>query len=205
MKRYFLEIVVFICGAVVMAYEIVGSRMLGPYVGTSMVVWSSIIGIILFSLSLGYYYGGKMADKNPKYTNLAVIIAISALLIVISTLFKDAILTALLSLTTNVKIVSVLASIVLFSLPAFGLGMVSPFAARLKMKDIKTSGATVGSLYALSTLGSITGTFLAGFYFIPSFRITSILLILASILIVSAIGLFFYNGGQKQILNQNEH
>ena len=204
MKKYFLEVVVFICGAVVMAYEIVGSRMLGPYVGTSLMVWSSIIGIILLSLSLGYYYGGKMADKNPNYKNLTVIIAISALLIILSTLFKDTILSGLFRLSTNVKFVSILASVILFSLPAFCLGMVSPFAARLKMKDVKTSGATVGYLYAISTLGSITGTFLAGFYFIPSFRITTILLILSSVLIISAIGLYFFHDNKKQITIQND-
>jgi len=203
MKKYFLEIVVFICGAVVMAYEIIGSRMLGPYVGTSMMVWSSIIGIILLSLSLGYYYGGKMADQKPKYKSLAFIIAGSALLIILSTLLKDVVLSALLSISTNVKLVSILASILLFSLPAFGLGMVSPFAARLKMKDVKTSGATVGSLYALSTLGSITGTFLAGFYFIPSFRITTILMILALVLILSALGLYFFNSDKNKIPVQN--
>jgi predicted membrane-bound spermidine synthase len=204
MKKYFLEIVVFVCGAVVMAYEIVGSRMLGPYVGTSMVVWSSIIGIILLSLSLGYYYGGKLADKNPKHKNLAIIVIVSALLIIISTLFKDTLLNGLLNITNNVKVVSVLASILLFSLPAIGLGMVSPFAARLKMKDVKTSGATVGYLYAISTLGSITGTFLAGFYFIPSFRITTILMILALILVLSALGLYFFYPAKNNITVQNK-
>lgn len=204
MKKYFLEVVVFICGAVVMAYEIVGSRMLGPYVGTSMIVWSSIIGIILLSLSLGYYYGGKLADKNPKYKSLALIIAGSALLIILSTLLKDIILSALLNISINVKLVSVLSSVLLFSLPAFGLGMVSPFAARLKMKDVKTSGATVGGLYALSTLGSITGTFLAGFYFIPSFRITTILFILAFVLILASIGLYFIYDSKNQLTIQND-
>jgi predicted membrane-bound spermidine synthase len=203
MKRFFLEIVVFICGAVVMAFEIVGSRMLGPYVGTSMMVWSSIIGIILLSLSLGYYFGGKLADKYPKYKYLAIIIGISAVLILFSTLSKDIVLSGLFKLSQNVKLISVLSSLILFTLPAFGLGMVSPFAARLKMKDIKTSGATVGYLYSLSTLGSITGTFLAGFYFIPSFRITHILFILALILVLSAGGLYWVYRGKENILMQN--
>jgi predicted membrane-bound spermidine synthase len=202
MKRFFLEIVVFICGAVVMAFEIVGSRMLGPYVGTSMMVWSSIIGIILLSLSMGYYFGGKFADKNPNYKYLALIIGISAILILISTLFKDIILSGLFNLSQNVKLVSVLASLLLFTLPAFGLGMVSPFAARLKMKDIKTSGATVGYLYSLSTMGSITGTFLAGFYLIPTFRITNILLLLALVLVLSAFGLFLVYRNKENILIQ---
>lgn len=73
-SQYSLEIAVFICGAVVMIYEIVGSRVLGPYIGTSMFVWSSLIGIILTSLSIGYYLGGKKADKNPNLDYLAKII-----------------------------------------------------------------------------------------------------------------------------------
>jgi predicted membrane-bound spermidine synthase len=200
MKRFFLEVVVFICGAVVMAYEIVGSRMLGPFVGTSIFVWSSIIGIILLSLSLGYFYGGKIADKNPHYKYLSIIVVLSAMLIVASTLLKDILLDNLLNLTKNVKLVSILASLLLFSLPALFLGMVSPFAARLKMVDIKTSGATVGYLYALSTLGSITGTFLAGFYLIPSFRITTILFILAFFLTFSAAGLYLIYGNKEMTI-----
>ena len=70
MKKFFLEVVVFICGAVVMAFEIIGSRMLGPYVGTSFFVWSGIIGVILISLSLGYFYGGIHGISSiPTQTN----------------------------------------------------------------------------------------------------------------------------------------
>jgi len=74
MKKFYLEIVVFVSGAVVMAYEIIGSRMLGPYVGTSITVWSAIIGVILMSLSLGYYLGGRLADRKPEFSLLAKII-----------------------------------------------------------------------------------------------------------------------------------
>lgn len=72
--KYILEIAVFICGAVVMIFELVGSRVLGPYFGTSIFVWTSLIGIILGSLSLGYYLGGKVADKTPSLNNLSLII-----------------------------------------------------------------------------------------------------------------------------------
>ncbi len=186
MKKFLLEIVVFMCGAIVMAYEIIGSRMLGPYVGTSMIVWSSIIGIILLSLSLGYYYGGRIADKSPNYHRLAIIIGLAGLFILFSILIKDLLLEFLTGVITDVRIVSIISSLILFSLPAILLGMVSPFAARLKIKETKTAGATVGYLYAISTFGSITGTFLAGFYLIPGFRITSILIILAGVLLTCA-------------------
>jgi len=72
--KYILEITVFICGAVVMIFELVGSRILGPYFGTSIFIWTSLIGIILGSLSLGYYLGGKIADKEPNLNNLSLIV-----------------------------------------------------------------------------------------------------------------------------------
>jgi predicted membrane-bound spermidine synthase len=201
MRKFFLEIIVFICGAVVMAFEIIGSRMLGPYVGTSIFVWTGIIGVILLCLSLGYYYGGKIADKKPEFKLLAMIILFAGLFIGISTLIKDGLLSMLLNFFSNVKLISLLASFTLFSIPSVLLGMVSPFAARLKIKTLDKSGSAVGNLYAISTLGSITGTFLAGFYLIPSYGVTSILYLLAIILVLSAVLLYFIykNNTQTQI------
>jgi predicted membrane-bound spermidine synthase len=201
MRKFFLEIIVFICGAVVMAFEIIGSRMLGPYVGTSIFVWTGIIGVILLCLSLGYYFGGKIADRKPEFKLLAMIILFAGLFIGISTLIKDGLLSMLLNVFSNVKLISLLASFTLFSIPSVLLGMVSPFAARLKIKTLDKSGSAVGNLYAISTLGSITGTFLAGFYLIPSFGVTSILYLLAIILVLSALLLYFIyrNNTQTQI------
>jgi len=190
MKRYFLGAVVFICGAIVMAFEIVGSRMLGPYVGTSIIVWSAIIGIILFSLAAGYYLGGRIADRFPKYPILSLIIFTAAICMLFSGLLKNLLLDFLLDSIQNIKVISIIASLLLFSPTALFLGMVSPFAVRLKIKSLITSGATAGYLYAISTLGSILGTFLSGFFLIPFFTITSILLKLSILLLISAVTLF---------------
>lgn len=187
MKKIYLEIVVFVCGAVVMAFEIIGSRMLGPYVGTSYVVWSAIIGIILLSLSLGYFYGGRLADKRPRPGLLSLIIFTAGVLILITALMKDQLLAFLLMHIENIKLVSVVSSLLLFAPPAVLLGMVSPWAARLRMSSVSDSGMTVGNLYAISTVGSISGVFLAGFYLIPSFRITVILYLFATVLILVAL------------------
>ena len=191
MKKFTLEIVVFICGAVVMAYEIIGSRMLGPYVGTSMFVWTSIIGVILLSLSLGYMWGGRIADKKPRADILSLFIFIAGIFIILSTFLRGPILNLLLNSIGNVKVVSIIASLLLFTIPSVLLGMVSPFAARIKLKTVEKSGSTVGNLYAISTVGSIIGVFLAGFYFIPNFKITSILLLLAIAVIGTSL---FLNG-----------
>ena len=88
-SKYLLEIVVFVCGAVVMIFELVGSRVLGPYFGTSIVVWTSLIGIILGSLSLGYYLGGKIADKKSSFKGLSLIIFLAAISIGLTILIKD--------------------------------------------------------------------------------------------------------------------
>ena len=204
-KKISLEVVVFLCGAVVMAYEIIGSRILGPYVGTSMTVWSAIIGVILLSLSAGYFFGGRLADLRPDHRWLAGMIAASGIFILLSLLFKKALLTLLVSLLVNIHLVSITASLLLFAFPAFLLGMVSPYAARLKIRSTRTAGATVGYLYALSTLGSITGTFLAGFYLIPGFRLTSILLILGLALIASSTFLILtYDNTITSPLHEND-
>lgn len=210
MKKIDLEIVVFFCGAVVMAYEIIGSRMLGPFVGTSMVVWSSIIGIILLSLSIGYFYGGKIADRFPSFKTLSLIIGCASLFILFSLLFKNPLLQFLSSSINSTAIVSIVSSLILFTIPAIALGMVSPFAARLKIRDERTAGATVGHLYAISTLGSITGTFLAGFYLIPAFRLSIILILLAMVLLILALYLYFMRRNStalstKEILSDEEN
>ncbi len=171
--------------------------MLGPYVGTSITVWSAIIGVILMSLSLGYYLGGRLADRKPYFALLGKIILTAAVFIILSTAVKDVLLRSLLSLINNINAVSLIASLLLFSVPGFFLGMVSPFAARLKIKSLKTTGATVGNLYAISTVGSITGTFMAGFYLIPAFAVSHILYLLSITLVVFAAGLFLIYKPQR--------
>jgi spermidine synthase len=190
LKRFFLEIIVFLCGAVVMIYEIVGSRVLGPYLGTSIFIWTSLIGIILGSLSLGYFIGGRLADKRPSYSMLAWIILASALLIGLTSIVKEFLLLHLPKAVSGLKWQSVVASILLFAPASVFLGMVSPYAVRLKIKALQTSGTTVGNLYAISTVGSIAGTFAAGFYLIPALGTTNILQSITVLLALLAIILF---------------
>lgn len=186
-----LEIAVFTSGAMVMAFELVGSRMLGPFLGTSMYVWTAVIGIILGAMSLGYWYGGKIADKNHSIKQFAAIIFTAAIAILITLLIKDLLLSFLQSAIPSLKINSVIASIILFAPAAFILGMVSPYAVKLKMASLATSGRTVGNLYALSTFGSITGTFITGFYLIPNLGTAKTTLIVSIILTLLAIVLAF--------------
>lgn len=168
-----LELIVFVAGSVVMILELIGSRIFAPYLGNSIFVWSSLIGIILGALSLGYYLGGLLSKKNPSLEFLLRILFISGILIILISLSKDAVLTLISPL--GVKIGSILTTIILFVPVSILLGMISPYAVRLKIENVADSGSVAGKLYALSTIGSIFGTFLAGFYLIPSFGATHIL------------------------------
>lgn len=197
MKKFTLEIIAFFCGAVVMAFEIVGSRMLGPFVGTSMFAWTSIIGVILLSLSFGYYWGGRIADMRPRADILSLFIFIAALFIFVTVFLKEPVLQILLNSIDNIHVVSLMASFILFAIPSLLLGMVSPFAVRIKMKSVEQSGSTVGNLYAISTVGSIVGVFLAGFYLIPTFKISHILMMLAVVLIAVSL----YLNGVYRFIN----
>lgn len=196
MQKYYLEITAFFCGAAVMAFEIIASRMLGPYVGTSTLVWTSIIGVILLSLAAGYYWGGRLADRKPRADILSFIIFLAGVIIFITTLLKEIVMQFLITSISDVRVISLIASLVLFMVPSVLLGTVSPFAVRIKLKSVAKTGSTVGNLYAISTVGSITGVFLAGFYLIPAFRISDILYLLSIVLIAVSL---FLNGIYRYI------
>ncbi len=195
MKKYVLEVAVFLCGGVVMVFELVGSRIIGPYLGTSIFVWTSLIGIILGGLSLGYSFGGKLADRRPEQELLSQIIFFASLTILFVFFMKEPILTVLVSFSTNLRFNSVLAATILFLPSSMLLGMVSPFAAKLRMANLKKSGSTIGNLYALSTLGSIFGTFLSGFYLIPKFGTNQLLFLLSILLAGISILLWAFSKG----------
>lgn len=186
MQKYKLEIIAFVGGAVVMILELVGSRILAPYLGTSIIVWTSLIGIILASLSLGYYWGGKLADKNPSYKTLSFIVLISGFLVGLTSLIKNPVLNIIQNSNLDIRIGSIFATLILFSPASISLGMISPYAIRLKTRSVSKSGQSAGSIYAVSTLGSIVGTFLAGFVLIATLGSTKILYILSATLLITS-------------------
>lgn len=184
MQKYKLEFIVFIGGAVVMILELTGSRVLAPYLGTSIFVWTSLIGIILGSLSLGYYLGGKLSDKKTSYEIFSLILLSSGILIAFSALSKTLVLDLIQNSTKDIRIASVIGAITLFAPASIFLGMISPYAVKLKMTTLEKSGSTVGNLYALSTIGSIAGTFLAGFVLVAYFGHSKLLIILSIVMIL---------------------
>jgi len=192
MKKYILEIIVFICGANLMIFELVGSRLLAPYLGSNIFVWSSIIGVILASLSVGYWLGGIISDKKATNKGLSIIILFLAIAVGINVFYKDVFL-ILVSSIFNLKLGAIVASLALFSSSSILFGIISPYVASLKLKKAKKVGSTVGNLYAISTAGSIFGTFLAGFFLIPKIGSANILILISSSLFLLAIISFLEN------------
>jgi spermidine synthase len=182
-----------------MVYEIIGSRILAPYIGTSTYVWTSLIGVILGSLSLGYWLGGRLADRRPDVKVLASAIFIAAGLISLTTLIKDVFSSFVGSLSVPIELKAVVAALVLFAPASVCLGFVTPYAVRLKIAAVTESGRTVGNLYALSTIGSILGTFVAGFFLIPFVGSVRTLYLVAGMLFAVAVMLAPLRASQLNI------
>lgn len=192
MKRIFLQIAVFIGGAAVMIIEIVGSRLVAPYLGGSLIVWTTLIGVILAALSLGYWLGGKLADARPSPQLFGVLISAAALLVIAIVWFSLALRPLAIALVHNIGLApaALLLTIILFALPSIMFGMITPFALCLAFKEETRLGQTAGSLYALSTIGSIAGTFVAGFLFIPTLGSFKTLVLISLVLALTSL-LFF--------------
>jgi predicted membrane-bound spermidine synthase len=164
-----LLLVVFLAGAALMAYEIVGSRLLAPYFGNSTFVWGSLISVFLGALSAGYAIGGRIADRRPAPGALALILSLSALLVGATVLLAEPLQEWIIDVNLGLRLNPLVASILLFGPASVLMGMVSPYAVRLRAGDIASLGRTAGSLYGLSTAGSIVGTLAASFWLVQSF------------------------------------
>ena len=185
-----IRLFIFISGAVVMALEMVGSRLLAPIFGDSVFVWGSLIGVVMASLAAGYYLGGMLADKESSFRAFSMIIFAAGALIVPIPMFSNIVLETALNSGLGEKYGPVLASLLLLSAPTILLGMVSPYAIRLATSSLNKVGSISGSLYSVSTGGSIFGTFFTVFVLIPSFGVRSILVSLGVVLmLVSMLGI----------------
>lgn len=173
-----------------MVFEIVGARILAPYIGTSFLVWTSIIGFVLASLSLGYYLGGRWIDQKTSITTAGFAFLGAALALLWVIIIKDDFLNWILAHVKGLKASSIFAGLVLFTPAGLFLGMISPMMSRLLLSNIPEAGKTMGSIFAWGSIGSLFGTFLAGFYLLPHFYLTHILLSLQLITALIAITIF---------------
>ncbi len=194
-----LYITVFFSGLTTLALELLASRLLAPYFGTSNLVWAAVIGLILLYLTLGYRLGGRWADRSPHQITLYRILAWGAFLGSVIPFVAHPVLLRVAAAFDQMDIgvlpAAFVAVLILFSLPLTLLGMISPFAIRLALQDARRAGTVAGNIYALSTIGSFVGTFLPDLVFVPLIgtRVT-FLLFGGLLLLVAFLGLWLVAG-----------
>jgi spermidine synthase len=193
--RRLLLPLVFVSGMASLGVEFGASRLLAPYFGTSLYVWGVLIGLVLIYLSIGYVLGGRLADRRPSPDLLFQLTAWAGLWIGVIPLVAYPILLqsqqGFATLSVGLVLGTLLAVVLLFAVPVILLGCVSPFAIRLLLKDVSSGGNTAGAVYALSTAGSILGTFLPVFWMIPTLGTRPTLIVFSvALLAISVAGLW---------------
>ncbi len=189
LKSYFLYITIFITGAVILVIEILGTRILAPFYGSTIFVWSSLISVTLGSLALGYFLGGRIADKYPKARVLYFVLFMAGVFTLLIVKFNQPLL--VFTDKFGLRFGPLVAALVLFSLPLCLLSMASPFVIRLRSLALEKTGSTAGLIYGIATIGSLVGAILTGFFLIPIFSVSNIFIASAgTIVVLSIIGMF---------------
>lgn len=188
--RLALGALVFGAGIGALATEITASRLLAPYFGSSTIVWANLIGIVLAALALGYWLGGRVADRNPSRTLLGFVVLVAGVCIAaipfVAKPLLDLTVEGLDEASIGAIVGSFVAVLLLCAPPVVLLGMVSPFAIRLAVENVETAGQVAGGLYALSTAGSLIGVFLPALVLIPAVGTQRTFLVVAALLALSA-------------------
>ena len=189
--RRYLYFAVFASGMTTLAVEISASRLLGNIFGTSNLVWASIIGLILIYLTVGYFLGGRWADRSPHQRTMYLIMAWGAFLIGLIPLVANPVLRmaadAFDHLQVGVLFGAFAGVLILFSIPVTLLGTISPFAIRLAIRTPTEAGTISGRIYGISTLGAFVGTFLPVLLFIPTIGTTMTFIVFSVFLMLVAI------------------
>ncbi len=187
----FLRVLVFAGGFASIGVELTASRLLAPFFGSSTFIWASLIGLTLAFLSLGYFLGGRLADRRPEPDVLYAVTAVAAVAIGTIPFVARPLLTGSLEafreLDAGAFYGSLAGTLLLLAPPVTLLGFISPFAIRLQLSDVASAGKTAGSLYALSTIGSITGSFVPVLVLIPLIGTAATFIALSLALLVPAV------------------
>ena len=198
-------IIVFLCGTATMILELAGVRIVSPFLGSTHIVYTCIIGVIMGSLSLGYYLGGNISKKNPSFFKLAEIIFLSALYLFFLSFYEFNFLRAIFNLKFYFIYKALIISFLLFFIPSVLLGIVCPYITQLQLNSISDKykinkeGVVVGKIYAVSTVGSIFGTFLCGFWLISFFGIDTIFFALSFELLFCSFLCFIIHISKKKL------
>jgi predicted membrane-bound spermidine synthase len=170
-RNRFLYVLVFVVGMGSLGAEIAAARLMAPFFGASTIVWANTIGVVLVALSIGYWLGGRFADRHPHLRGLCLLTLLAAALIAlvpfVAQPFFEVSVEALDEISAGAFVGSLFAVLVLIAIPVIMLGAAAPWAIRLAVPDVQHAGRIAGRLYAISTLGSLTGTMLAALVLIP--------------------------------------
>ncbi|MGI8727813.1 MAG: spermidine synthase [Solirubrobacterales bacterium] len=190
----FLYLFVFVVGTGSLGAEIAAARLMAPFFGASTIVWANTIGIVLVALSVGYWLGGKIADKHPHLRGMSLMVMVAAVMLAIVPLVArplfDISVDALDSISAGAFVGSLFGVLVLLAAPVTLLGAAAPYAIRLTVPDVEHSGSVSGRLYAISTSGSLLGTWVSALLLIPLIGTQRTFIVFAAVIAtVAAVGL----------------
>lgn len=189
-----LRATVLLGGLATLTVELAAARLLGAFFGVSNIVWTTIIGLILVYLALGYYLGGRLADRYPHQSTFYMLAIWGAFLSGFVPFVGQILLPVIAEFKLPLPLAVTIAIAILYTLPIMLLGCLSPFAIRLTFKSIRETGTITGTIYAFSTLGSIMGSLAPGLYALPTLGTTRTYIVFnALLLIVALIGLLREN------------
>ena len=183
-KRLVIYSIAMGCGAIVMAFEILGSRVLAPDFGSTIFVWGSLISVFLSGLAAGYYIGGQVSDRIRSFALLSLLIFIPGVMMMTFPLYGPRIAAGLFDLNLGPRLGPLFASVALFLVPTVFLGTVTPYTVRLLVGSEERVGRGIGNITALSTCGSIAGTLGTSFFLILWMGTRQCLVMLGAALII---------------------
>ena len=190
-QNSYLYVTAFASGLVSLAVELAAASLLRPHFGTVNLVWATIIGLIMLYLTAGYFIGGRWADRSPHRATLYQIVAWAAFLTGLVPFAAQPVLRLVSPGWSNFDVAmlggSFVAVLILFSVPITLIGCVSPFIIRLAVKDVESAGQTAGRVYAVSTAGSVAGTFLPDLLLVPTIGTRNTFVLLSLFLLAVAL------------------
>jgi spermidine synthase len=195
MLSLYLYFAIVVSGASILAIEILGTRIIGPFYGVSLYLWSALICVTLAALAVGYALGGRWADRAPRLDRFALLLGLAGLWVVAVPWLRQPVLAA--AATLGLRVAVLLTATVLFFPPLALLGMASPYAIRLKAASVERVGRTAGNLFAVSTVASVAAALATGFYLIPRLGVSRLTLAVGLLLLLaSALGLGLARSGR---------
>jgi MFS family permease len=206
-KRFnlFIYVNAFFLGFVLMSLEMLGSRYLNPYFGSSIYIWAALISTVLLALALGYLLGGALADNTPSPLLLGMVVLFAAYYIALIPLFSNQLCAYIYGVLPENHANSLLASLCLLFLPLLLLGIFSPFAIKLVLAHNANAGGVSGRVYGISTMGNIFGTLFTSFFLIPLIGTRFITYVLSLINFLCAFSFFvlyfFYDDRKRWKMN----